>query len=266
MIVLLAAMLGAAAHAGEDAARHWDQLHDAQLVHAADGTPEVAARFYEELLGNLDAKNPLRSEVYYWLGRARLELEDLDGAASALAAAAKDEAVAPRARAVLVLVEARRRAVEKLPVRWNFDGGTHNLVRGGTRKPAGELAIRRVDDEIALAWPTEVDDGDPDALVVGFGENATFRVLEVRARASAAPAVLRLVAVDPAGRRWASPVLGVPTERWADFELVLADLAPLDGRSPPLRRVDRLLLENRTPAAEDDRGRATVLLDYVALR
>jgi hypothetical protein len=256
----------AASLAGSDAARHWDQLHDARLVHAADGTPEVAARLYEELLENLGPGDPMRAEVNYWLGRARLELDDLDGAARALSTASKDEAIGPRARALLSVTESRRRQVEKLPARWTFESGTHNLVRGGTRRPSGELAIRRAGEAVALAWPTEVEDGDPDALVVGLGPGVTFRAFEARARSTQFPAVLRLLALDSTGRRWASPVIAVPADRWVDIEVALADLAALDGRSPPLRRADRLALEDVTASASGDRGANVVLLDYVAIR
>ncbi len=252
--------------AADDSARPWEALYDARLVDAADGTPDVAAKFYEELLDDLGPRDAMRGVTCYWLGRARLESGDLEGAVEALRAAVDDPAMARAAETLLAQVELRQRALPALPAVWNFETGAAGFVRGSSGAGKGEVTIRRVEGNALLAWETIVRTGEDDAVMVAVAEGVAVHELRFRARSTSFPAVLRVSAGDGAGLRYAADAVQVPVETWVDIVVPVAGMKPVEPGSPPLKRAITLAIEDVTGIIGSDRGVNTLLLDDVDLR
>lgn len=266
---MILALLGAAASPAwaDESARAWETLHDGRLIEVADGTPEVAVRYYQDLLADMGPDASLRGPVSYALGRARLALDDPDGAVQALRVAEEDPATREDARALLLQVELRRREVAALPVTWTFDAGPGGLVHGGDGS-RGETALRRVGENVLLAWETVVRHGETDQLVARFASGVEMREVRFRVRASAFPAVLRVAASDGRGGRFAAPAFPVPVDRWAEVAVRAAEMRAVDpapGTGSPAG-VRSLLLEDVTGLASSDRGANTFLIDDVEIR
>lgn len=259
-------VVSAPALAADDSARPWEALYDARLVDAADGTPDVAAKFYEELLEDLGPNDPMRGPTCYWLGRARLESGDLDGAVESLKSAVDDSAMARAAETLLTQVELRQHALPSLPAAWNFSAGAGGFVRGPTGSGKGELAVRRIDGDPVLAWETVVRTGEDDAIMMAVAEGVSVRELRFRARSTSFPAVLRVSAGDGAGLRYAADAVQVPLENWVDIVVSVSDLKAIEPGSPPLRKVITVSIEDVTGLIGSDRGGNTLHIDDVELR
>lgn len=250
----------------DDGARAWEALYDARLVDAADGTPEVAAKFYAELLADLGPTDALRGPTNYWLGRALLEVGDLPGAVEALRAATVDETMVRAADTLRVQVELRERPVTALPVGWSFDEGAGGFVRGASGRGKGELSVRRVDGAVLLSWETFVRAAEDDALLVAMAEDLRPQSIRFRARSSEFAAVLRVVATDGSGGRYAAPAVQVPVEEWVDVAVPVSSLEAIEPGTPRLARVHTLGIEDLTGIIASDRGVNTLLIDDVEIR
>lgn len=256
--------VGLAAAADAEA---WAAWLDARLVEAADGAPEVAVRFYEEILGELGPDDPLRPAVACSLGRARLVTGNVDGAVAALKLAVGDPAVGPAAGVLLTLIEQERRQLQALPVVIDFRTDSGPFVRGWQGRTEGELGVAPVEGNPALAWPTLVSGGDTDELIVGIGPEARAREVRFRVRADSFPAVLRLAASDGAGGRWYGPTLTVPTDRWVEVQADIRDFRPARGAAGGAPGAVRsVLIEELTGVVSSDRGASTLWIDDVELR
>ena len=66
----------------------WSALYNARLIESADRDQRAASDVYEAVLEHLEAEDPLRGELLYALGRARLDAGDRAGARAALVQAA----------------------------------------------------------------------------------------------------------------------------------------------------------------------------------
>lgn len=256
-------LLSALARADDDA-RAWETLYDARLVEAVDGTPEVAVLYYEELLRDLGPKDPMVGQTWYWLGRARWELGDLDGATTALRQAARDPQQKSAANALLARIDLASRAVRTLPWSAGFEGSTSGFVRAGETAEKGALEIRPVGTNPALAWNTRVVGGETDRLYLGLEPGLPLREVSFRVRATAHVSELRVVVADGAGGRFSAPVTTVPTDAWTTVSLPLGAFRAEDGGLPSGVRL--LELEDATGRGGQDLGVNTLLVDDVALR
>lgn len=237
----------------QDDANAWERLYDARLVEAADGTPEVAVLFYEELKKEMDAGDPLYGQTCYWLGRARFNLGQVDLAVEALREAARDVNVRPQANAFLALIELESRRVTTLPRTMHFEDGVGSFVRAGETAAKGALATRDISGNDVLAWATTVVAAETDRVSMAL-EVSRFEHLSFRVRATSFPAELRVVLSDGAGSIAPAPVLRVQTGSW-----LMVDI--------PVRGVVRLVeIVDTTGVNTDRRGQNVLLIDDVEVR
>lgn len=258
----------------DDPARAWETLHDARLVEAADGTPEVAVLYYEELVGDLAPTDPLYGTAWYWLGRTRYGLGDTEGAVYALRTALRDEGVRAQAAALLGRIELTQRAVRQLPATFGFDGtSTGAFVRGWEDADKGKLEVRALSGQTVLAWETTVRAGEADHIGAALDTGGPIARVAFQVRARAFPAELRVTVSDGAGGRYSAPVLQVPTGQWLPVELPASAFRSTDGARGgdgsalrPSDAVRMLEIEDLTGLLSPDRGANTVYLDSFEIR
>lgn len=264
----------AAAALGAEPARAWETLHDARLVEAVDGTPEVAALYYEELVGELTPGHPLYGTAWYWLGRTRWGLGDADGAVLALRNAQRDEAVRAQATALLGRIGLKQRAIRSLPALFVFDGGdTGAFVRDWDTVGGTELVARGVMGRTALAWETLVQAGEADHISAALEGGGRISAVRFLVRARAFPAELRVTVSDGAGARYSAPVIQVPTGEWLLVDLPAGDFRSTDGArdgggnalrpSDPVRLLE---IEDLSGLLSPGRGNNTLYLDDFEVR
>ncbi len=265
MILLLA--LVAAARA-DDSARAWETLYDARLVEAADGTPEVAALYYEEVVSDLAIDDPLYGTAWYWLGRARYGLGDSEAAQMALRTAMRDPATRARAGSLLARIELKSRAITELPAVFGFENGTGAFVRAWDQAGKGLLDVRTIQGHRVLAWGTTVLAGEPDHVAAAFEVSQPVTKVLFLVRAQEFPAELRVTVSDGAGGRYSAPVIQVPTGEWLDVALPTSAFRSTDGArgggGSALRPADavRLLeIEDLTGLLSPDRGENVIYID-----
>lgn len=272
----------------DDVVRHWEALHDARLVEALDGTPEVAAMYYQEMLQDLDgpagtpganasvddpkkaASNPampaasdpgrdtLHAETSYWLARSRYELGDIPGALAALKRAAQDPAVRPAALALVGLIEADLRREGGLPVDHRFEEGLGPFVIGEGGQ--GSLDVERTEQGGVLRWRDEVRTGAVTHIDLPLSPSVPLHSLSFRVRAVGLPADLQVTVQDGAGRRFAAPMVRVPVDTWVVIELGPESFRPLVGAGP-MGRISRVQLENLTGYLSPARGAQALQVD-----
>ncbi|MES2641580.1 MAG: hypothetical protein V4850_18965 [Myxococcota bacterium] len=267
---LLAAHQGARA---EDPVRAWETLYDARLVEAADGTPEVAALYYEEVVSDLTADDPLYGTAWYWLGRARYGLGDTGAAVTALRTAMRDESVRPRAGALLARIELKSRAITALPVTFGFESGIGAFVRAWDQAEKGAMEARNIQGRPVLAWGTTVLTGEPDHIAAALEVDRAVTRISFQVRAHAFPAELRVTFSDGAGGRYSAPVLQVPTGEWLDVVMPASAFRSTDGARGgagsalrPDDRVRLLEIEDLTGLLSPDRGGNVIYVDSFEIR
>jgi hypothetical protein len=249
-------LLAAAAAFAEEGPRAWETLHDTRLVEAADNTPEVAVAYYEELLREMPANDPVAGPAWYGLGRARWEVGDVEGAAAALKEAARNPATRVQALALLSRVETHLRRVRVLPVKFGFQDGTGGLVRAGEHADRGALAVGKLEGGSVLWWTTEARDEEVDRIAIAVDAGAPLQAIAFRVRASR-PADLLVVVEDGSGGRSVAQV-PVPVGEWASVELQVSELrGPVSGRTARV-----VAIEDVTAVS----GATTILFDDFVLR
>lgn len=269
-MILLAAALALAA----DPARDWETLYDARLVEAADGTPEVAVLYYEELVADLRPEDPLYGTAWYWLGRTRYGLGDVEGAVTALRNALRDGGVRAQAAALLGRIELKSRAVRALPATFGFeDGRTGAFVRSWEDADKGGLEARAAFGGPVLAWATTVRAGEADHLAAALEIEGGVSRVAFRVRSKAFPAEMRVTVSDGAGARYSAPVLQVPTGEWLEVSLPASAFRSTDGARGgegsalrPGGPVRILEIEDLTGLLSPDRGENTLYLDAFEIR
>lgn len=262
MIALLALALAGP----QEETRIWEGLYDARLVEAADGTPQVAAQYYEELLGDLPLSSPQRPEVLYWLGRTHFVMGAYEAAIPVLQEAAQDPAHALQAEALLARIEMARHGVLALPVRWTFDDGPGALIRSSDSPSGGSLGVRSETGEAVLAWRTLARPGKIEQISAAFAQALPVRVLSFRARTSTFPADLQVVFHSSEGVRFSAPLVVVPVGRWVTIRLPLISFRTLDPvPDAHLDRVRLMEIQDLTGYLSSDRGENTILFDDIVI-
>ncbi len=260
------------AHA-DDAARAWETLYDARLVEATDGTPEVAAMYYEELVGELRPTDPLYGPAWYWLGRTRYVLGDGAAAAVALQQAVAHPSSRVQAGALLSRIELEQRAISSLPFTLGFDGSTGPFVRAWEQAEKGTLEARTVAGRSVMAWGTTVRAGEPDHVAVALGPALPITAFACVVQSAEFPAELRVTVTDAGGLRYRAPVFQVAAGTWQAVDLPLAAFRSTEGgregRGLALRPADRVALveiEDLTGLLTPQRGENTLHIDTFGLR
>ena len=260
--------------------RAWQGLHEGMLIEAADGDTVRSISWYEGLIAGLPEDDPSMGELHFWLAHARYAEGDAEGARRALRIAMEDETVSKQARALLGQIDAQELRVYRLPVSYDFSGGTGHWLHAWEYGDKGSLASASPPDENdpALAWSTVVTEREVDAIRVFFepeiwsnGTPGGPEQISFRIRAGAFEANLALYAEDPEGRRYAADGKAVATtDGWTVVRVFTRQLVPLDSPNPGdrLRPSDMasLTLLDVTSRETPDRGPNIIYLDDLSIR
>jgi len=249
----LALLLGTAAQAQDNPAS-WEILHDSLLLEAAYHDVDGALVIYGQLVKNLGADDPVRSEALYWLGRARYEQGEVDGAREALRECVRIGIGKARCLELLGRIELEQSGIVSVPVRWTFDDTTHGFVHPWRYAAKGAIRIHREGDRDnpMLAWHTQVDVRGDDQLVVGFRDPVPPpRGLRFLVRSSELDAALRLQVFDIHGRKYVAAhraVIRVPRGQQILVDMRFRDLEgddPEQVRFAP-KDIDHVVLQDVT--------------------
>lgn len=174
----------------------WAALHNGRMVAAAERDPAQAAAIYEVLLDHLSEENdPLRDELLYWLGQARFEAGNVEGAIEALGSASS-----PEAAALQGLIEVWSDPVKSLPY----------------------LSTDAIELDTDSSWRLVMEDIDP-------------KVISLKLRADTGAALLQLALTDLEGRRWEQELLEIADGEWQETTISFSDLRPVGHSSGPPR-------------------------------
>ncbi len=174
----------------------WAALHNGRMVAALEQDPAQAAAIYEVLLDHLTEENePLRDELLFWLGQARFEAGNIEGAIEALS-----QAHSPEAASMLGLIAVWADPVTALPYR--------------SDEPTVLLT--------SSSWRLMLDGVNP-------------KVISIRLRADEGAALLQLALTDLEGHRWEQELLEIADGEWQEMTLNLADLRPVGRTTGPPR-------------------------------
>jgi hypothetical protein len=253
----------APAWAGE--LENWEKLHRIQLQESADGDLLQAIESYKLLSQELDARDPLLPETFYWLGKARFAARDLEGASAALnACAARVSRWRQRCNDLNEDVALDASAVRKVPMRWDFSGDHGVLHPNRYAAEDRSFKIDRSGGDPQLAWTTTVDPRLDDLVIVGFDHpTPTPKGCRLVLRSSAFAARIRIAVWDEYGRRYQVAQVHVPVGRDVPvdvrFEAVDASAANAPTFDPAT--IDRLIIQDVTAYYTDAHGLNTIYLD-----
>lgn len=261
LVIFAALLCSTPARAGAE--RGWESLYDARLAQALDGTPAAAAIYCQDVLDDLEPSDPLFGRAWYFLGQARAEQGDTDGAAAAWLEAANAAVPSIPAKALLARFDELGRPFEGVPRLCGFDDDVCGLHRVWTRN--GEPILMPSSEGQVLSWATDVKAASSDALEAVFRVPEVVTVVAFRVRASDIVSYLRVALDDGTGARVQSGVVTVATDRWTEVELRVADFRPAeDGGWSGKARLFRI--EDLTGLLAEDRGANQVWLDDLELR
>jgi hypothetical protein len=242
------------------------QLMDALLLESR-GDLDGAVMRYTELARTLGDTDPVRAEALYWLGhglwstgriqQARQAL--MDGIRSGFCSQCKD---------LLEVIEIDATSIHRLPVREDFEGGTHPLFHPWRVQPLGQIRVGvGPRGDTALEWSTVARPGEADRLVLGLQHPTPaptmigFHVMSARL-----DALLDVVGVDDRGRTFGlREAVAVPRGVHQRVVVLLERLVPVDGGAP-LRPEELVLLSIVDRTASRAAGENRFWLDELELR
>lgn len=243
------------------AERSWESLYDARLAQALDGDPANAAIYCKDVLDDLQPTDPLLGRAWYFLGQARAEQGDAQGAADAWEQAANAAVPSLPARALLARFDELGKPMESLPRLCTFDDSVCGLHRVWTRQ--GEPQLLPTSEGSVLGWTTEVKASD--ALEAVFRSAATVHTVAFRIRASAIVSYVRVALDDGTGARVQSGVVTVPKDAWTQVELPVDTFRPAEeGGWSGKARLFRI--EDLTGLVSEERGANELWIDDLELR
>jgi hypothetical protein len=268
LLTLLLLLLQPAMAEGPEA---WASLHDGLLNQSMDREPYAAIASYEALLSGTPEGDPMRGDLLYWLGRARLASGDATGALETLGAAGRVWSTRARARSLMGRLRAQKQAVRRLPFFQGFESSSSPWVRGWDRGRDTDLELDRSVDGQVAAWHVEVREGQEDFLTFAVQtDGAPVSGISLRLQATEFPMVVELHLADAEGGLWRAPMSLVPAGRWISVDLPLKQFVNLDSgvaaghiSGSSLRWVK---LKEVTALHLEDRGKNRLLIDDLALR
>ncbi len=270
MIALLLCLAFPAFAEGPEA---WASLHDGRLSQSMDRGPSAAIAIYETLLSGMPDGDPMRGEVLYWLGRARLASGDSAGAMETLGSAKSVWSSRSRARALLGRLMAQKQAVRQLPYLQDFTRDSTPWVRGWHRGRDVDLVTKEGPGPggRVASWRIEVRDGEEDFLTFSVDtDGAPISRIQLSLQATEFPAVVQLALEDGEGGRFVAPQVNVQTGSWTLVTLPLDRFVNVDqpdgGVIPNGARVRRVSLREITAHHAEDRGENHLLIDDMSLR
>lgn len=242
------------------------------LAEAEDGDIQGAVAWYEGLINGLPPNDPSQGELNYWLGRARYAQGDAEGARKALRIALQYPTVETQARALIGQIDSEELQIHRLPLTMDFDTGSGHFLHSWRHGDKGSVArgLPPGEQDPALAWTTQVEEREDDAVVVWFAPDApALTQVSFRIRSQEFPAAMVLLLEDTKGRRFAYPALLITsTTEWVSVDLLAQDFVPVDAGLEPLDTGDirSLSFWDRTAFEASSRGQNVHYLDDFALR
>jgi hypothetical protein len=249
----------------------WASLHDGLLNQSMDRDPFAAIDSYEALLSGIPEGDPMRGDLLYWLGRARLASGDAAGAMETLGAAKEVWSSRAQARALLGRLMAQKNAVRTLPHNQDFEKHTGPWVRGWERGTDADLKNEGAVSAKAAAWHIEVRDGQTDFLTFALDtDGAAVQSISMQLQATEFPVVVEFHLMDADGGRWRAPMIHVPIGVWTPVDLPIARFVDEDegvvagpNKGEQLRWVR---LREVTAMHLEDRGENTLLMDNLSVK
>jgi tetratricopeptide (TPR) repeat protein len=268
--LLLIAALTSPAQA--DSPEEWAALYNARLMASADRDPAAAIAVYDAVLQHLADDDPLRGELLYWRGRARLEEGDRDVAIADLRQAADEPRSGPQARAYLGRILLAENTVHKLPHNETFDDDGGAWVRGWPQGRLDDLAVVSLADQQGrvLAWRRVVREAEPDSIHLALSPGAAPERLSMAIRSDRFDAWLRILAEDADGGRWTASVLQISSDGWLNLDLAIDTFVPADApasrQRPDGTPIVRLEIRDVTAFHAQDRGENRIFIDDISIR
>ncbi len=264
--------LGSAARA--DGPEVWAALYSGRLSESADRDPAASIAIYETLIEHTSEDDPIRGELFYWLGRARYGAGEIELAREALRHAARDPRSHVVARELQGRIEMEAGRVTSLPYREDFHGGRGSWVRGWPRGFDEDLGTEPSPGDggdPCLTWLTEVAEGESDTILLPVTSGGRgLQRLRLELRSERFEARLRVMLEDSRGELWSAPVLEVGTEAWLTVDLPLTAFAPASApaerRHPEGGTIRSLQVRDVTAFHTTSRGENRLYLDDVELR
>ena len=248
----------------------WAALYNGRLIGSVDRDPAAEVAVYETLLDHLAEDDPLRSEILYWLGRARFESGDTEGALAALGSAATTQRQQTRAREYMGAVQMHIHAIESIPHSTHFEAGQSHWVRGWNRGDPHDLRVEEAKGKASLCWEREVRQGEDDFIALPFSATTPMpRQIVMRMWARDFDAQIRVVLEDAQGHEWSAPVVLVPSKHWETFTFQTQDFVSVDAPSDARKHsqgLRTLMLRDMTGVNTPRRGQNKLYISEVHIR
>ena len=107
-------LLGLLALGEDNLPELWAQMHEGQLVHLVDGSPQEAIEIFEALLKGLPQEHPLFGELLFSLGRAQYDAGNVEDAKKSVFSSFHVEHVPKEAKAYYLHLLAQEGGVRTL--------------------------------------------------------------------------------------------------------------------------------------------------------
>lgn len=107
-------LLGLLAFGEDNLPELWAQMHEGQLVHLVDGSPQEAIEIFEALLKGLPEDHPLFGELLFSLGRAQYDAGDLESSKKSVYSSLHVNHVPQEAQTYYLHLLAQERGVQTL--------------------------------------------------------------------------------------------------------------------------------------------------------
>jgi len=195
MLILLMALAQPVHAVGPEV---WAALNDGRLVDAADRDSTQAIAIYEAILEHLPTDDPIHGEILYWLGRARYDAGDTEGAREALEEAGNiDPRIQIAASDFLKQIDMALAPIRSLPYHQSYSseymGNGFSLAFGEDSAQVSEIHLK-------------------------------LRVLHRSA--------IQVALLDLDGSRWLARYSGMPEDTWTELTMEMTDFSNAEGKNP----------------------------------
>lgn len=112
-------LLGLLALGEENLPELWAQMHEGQLVHLVDGTPQEAIEIFSALLKDLPQNHPLFGELLFSLGRAQYDAGAVKAAKKSIYSSLHVEHIPQEAREYYLHLLAEEGGIRTIPYSGN---------------------------------------------------------------------------------------------------------------------------------------------------
>jgi len=251
--------------------RAWQGMHDGMLIELIDGDLDQAVDWYEGLIKALPASDPSKPQLEYWQARALYARGEAEAASETLKRVLQLNPQARNAATFLARLQAAERRIKKLPIHNSFRSSTENWVHGWRNPGKGSLNLAQPDGggDRTLAWTTQVQEGEDDAIGIFFDRAAaTPRMVRLSIRSDELSAMVLPTIVDRQGNHYtlASPI-SLHRKDWVALDLRMGDFRPVESGSAPVRprNVQSFQIRDVTAFFSSDRGPNTLFLGDVVI-